>query len=278
VTRPAPTLRPPPPILPGNPSPGRPAPSAGSPGAGEALAVLRKIGWPTNIVVLDWETFFSADYHMKGKGSKGLSTIEYIEDRRFEEIGVACLEFNQPAIDRRATFWPGVKEQLLWLQRQYGKNLERATVVIQNARFDGTILTRKHGVTPPYLVDTIALSRHQDARNTHSLADICDRLCLPPKGDTMQFKGKHWETMTAEEKAAMHQYACNDAEREADAFCILLPRMTRPEVELPLARHTLRLFWEPDLAFDQKLAEELLVKMDQAVDVAMEPVTWVLDG
>jgi hypothetical protein len=240
-------------------------------------SILAQVGWPQDVVVLDFETFFSADYHM-GKG--GLSTIEYIMDPRYEEIGLACLVIpgDMPNSPRQATFWPGVKEQLLWLQKKYGPNLERCTVVIQNARFDGTILGRKHKIAPPYVVDTLALSRHQDARNTHNLHDLCERYGLPPKGDTMQFKGKHWATMTEEEKQAMSAYSCNDAEREMDLFAILLPKLTRPRVELALQYHTLTLFWAPLLRFDFKLAEELQTKMNGEMEKALLSVKWVLNG
>jgi DNA polymerase bacteriophage-type len=232
------------------------------------LDVLQRVGYPQDVVVTDFETYFDKTYKM-GKG--GLSTIGYIMDSRYEEIGVATLmvDADLPFAPKQATFWPNVEEQLQWMQRKYGPNLERCTVVIQNARFDGLILGRKHDIAPPYVVDTIALSRHQDARNTHNLADICDRLGLPPKGDTMQFSGKHWATMTPDEQLAMHQYSCNDAEREWDVFTRLLPRLTRPEVEIPLQRHTLRLFLEPELAFDFTEADRLSGLMSAQVSKDM---------
>jgi DNA polymerase III epsilon subunit-like protein len=231
--------------------------------------VLKSVGWPTDVIVLDFETFFSKEYSL----SK-LATICYIEDKRFEEIGVAVLviDGNAPFAPRQATFWPNVKEELAWLQNRYGESLERCTVVIQNARFDGTILTRKYGVTPPFVVDTVALSRHLDARNKHNLADLCERWNLPPKGNTMQFEGLHWDAMTPEQRDAMASYACNDAEREADLFTILLPKLTRPQVELPLIRHTLRLYWLPDLEFDFEEAERLIARMEAQVKLDTDPV------
>lgn len=261
-------MLPPPTITPRNTPPRLPLPGgdpAGTVVAGcEWRDVLRKVGWPQDVMVLDWETFFDADYHMKGKGNSGLSTIEYIESPKFEEQGVAVLivKGDAPYAPRQATFWPGVKEELTWLQDQFGSNLERCTVVIQNARFDGTILVRKHNIVPPFVVDTLALSRHLDARNTHNLHDLCLRWNLPPKGDTMNFKGVHWETATPEVRAAFAAYSCNDAEREFDLFSILLPKLTRPEIELPLQRHTLRLFWEPELVFDFAEADRLTGLME----------------
>ena len=239
-----------------------------------AIAVLQKCNWPTDIVVIDFETYFTAEYSLEK-----LSTIEYIESPKFEEQGVACLIVHgeSPYAPRQAAFWPNVEEQLLWLQKQYGRNLERCTVVIQNARFDGTILVRKHSILPPFVVDTLALSRHLDARNTHKLKDLCKRWGLPPKGETMKFIGLKWATMTPDQREAYASYANNDAEREADLLAILLPKLTRPEVELPLQRHTLRLYWSPELCFDFPLADELLAKMNQEVEKSLESVAWVLD-
>jgi DNA polymerase bacteriophage-type len=239
-----------------------PQPTQSPPGAGEAIAVLRDCGWPTDVVILDWETYFDAKYSLTE-----MSTIEYIEHDKFEEQGVACLVIHGdlPAAPRQATFWPNVKEQVSWLQSRYGQNLESATVVAQNVRFDGSILVRKHGIIPPYVVDIVALSRHLDARNTHNLKALCERHHLPPKGDTLLFQGKRWELMIEEERIAYAAYACNDAEREADLFCILLPKLTRPEIELPLQRHTLRLYWEPELMFDFAEADRLKELMEAQV-------------
>jgi DNA polymerase bacteriophage-type len=231
-------------------------------GSGESSAwvdILRKIGWPTDIVMLDWECYFDKTYRL-GKG--GLSTIEYVEDRRFEELGVACL-LSYGTTRRPAQFWHNVSEQLAHLQAKYGQNLELCTVCAFNARFDGTILARKYGIVPPYCIDVMALSKHLDARNRHNLEEVLERYYLPPKGDTMQFRGLHWSSMTEEERLALMDYSRNDAERQMDLLALLLPMLGRPEIELPLIRHTLRLFWEPELQFDADLAAILIAKMDQ---------------
>ncbi|KKL45999.1 hypothetical protein LCGC14_2349990, partial [marine sediment metagenome] len=148
------------------------------------IDVLKAAGYPIDVVVLDWETFFSKDYSLKK-----ISTIEYIEDDRFEELGVAVLLGNQPSY---CTFWPDVAGELMWLQSQYGKNLERCTVSWHNGRFDGTILASKWGIVPPYSIDTLDLASHINCRVKNSLAALCERYGLPAKGDTMQFSGLHW--------------------------------------------------------------------------------------
>lgn len=145
--------------------------------------ILKDVGWPTDVVVIDFETYFDADYSLKK-----MSTIEYIEDPRFEILGVA-VKAIRAELESPSGFWSA--NAVDFLEIYHGENLERATVVMMNARFDGTILARKFGIVPSFVVDIRDLSRHLDARNRHSLKDICKRLSLPDKGDTMEFKGLH---------------------------------------------------------------------------------------
>ena len=257
------------PNLPAQPPPATVQSQVATVGAGWA-DVLRRCGSPETVLILDMETFFSKQYHM-GRSKEGLSTIEYIQDSRYEELGVACLVIpdGQPFAPRTATFWHDAKERLSWLQSRYGKNLERCTCVMHNARFDSCILAKKYHIVPPYIVDTLALSRHVDARDRHDLKHLCEKYGLPPKGDTQSFEGLRWHTMSDEQKDAMSAYATNDAERTADLFALLLPRLTRPDVELRLQQHTLRLFTDPDLAFDFTLAADLAAKMEAQVAADM---------
>ena len=266
-------MLPPPPCIPAPPpcGPSSPAACPGAAGVSSSawVQVLQEVGWPTDAVVLDFETYFdNAGYSL----SK-LSTIEYIEDSRYEELGLAALLIpgDRPFTPRQATFWWDAADHLAWLQRQYGVNLEGCTVIAHNARFDCTILARKHNIIPPHVVDTLALSRHLDARNKHDLKTLCQRWGLPPKGDTMQFSGLHRADLTPEQADDLATYARNDAEREMDLLAVLLPKLTRPGVELRLQAHTVRLFTEPELAFDFTLAAELAVKMEAQVAKDIEP-------
>jgi DNA polymerase bacteriophage-type len=265
---PSPTI-PGPPTLPD----GLPPPPAAVPVGGSAwVQVLRACGWPTDVLVLDMETYFDREFRM-GK-PPGLSTIEYIQDERFEEIGLGRL-FNpgtEPFRPRVATFFPDVAGELAWEKHNFGENLERCTVVMQNARFDASILAFRHGIHPPYVVDTLGLARHQDARNANDLASLCERWHLPAKGDTMQFSGLHWAGMTDDQQIAMSRYCCNDVERTMDLFAILLPRLTRPDVELRLMAHTIRLFTQPALAFDFTEADRLIAAMGAEVEKVLADV------
>lgn len=237
--------------------------------------ILESCGYPTDILVLDFETYFDKDYSLKK-----LSTIEYIEDPRYEEHGVAYLHVPGDPITGSG-FATDTSALLHTYQREFGDNLEGCTVCGMNLRFDGTILVRKHNITPPYVVDVLDLAHHLNPRRRCRLEDLCERYGLPAKGDTMQFLGLHWDAgvtvtpdgpptiyqgMTDEQKQAMHEYACNDAEQEWNLFKLLLPQITRPEFELPLARHTHGLFWHPLLAFDFEGADKLATDMEAKID------------
>jgi DNA polymerase I-like protein with 3'-5' exonuclease and polymerase domains len=207
-------------------------------------------------------------------GTGGLPTICYIQHPEFHEEGVAVLivKGDAPYAPRQSVFWPGVTEELNWLRHEYGENLERCTVVMHNAKFDASILARKHGIYPPFILDTIALSRHQDARNKHNLKDVAVRWGLPAKGETEDFRGLHWDTMTQAQRESYASYANRDAEITFGLVEILLPRLTRPEVEVPLQRHTLKMYVEPEFDFDQAEATRLAEAMEAQVAKDCDPL------
>lgn len=230
------------------------------------VSVLKQVGWPTEVLVLDFETYFDKEY-----GLRKMSTIEYIEDDRFEVLGLG-LKWGFPQCPNQTSFALDVPDVLEHFQNLYGKHLEKKTVLCHNARFDGTILVRKYGIIPEYLVDVRDLSRHLNARDKHSVDEVCKRLGLPAKGDTMEFAGLHPSDMDKTKKEALERYTRNDVEIEFMAFERLLPLIANPEIELPLALHTHKLFWEPEFAFDFGRAEKLIAEMDAEIVEVCEGV------
>jgi hypothetical protein len=220
--------------------------------------VLRRCGWPTTVVTLDFECYFDREYTL----SK-LSTIEYVTDSRFEVIGLARQLWTPDSGRSPSSFWWGetARADLCWLQMQYGKHLEGCTCVFQNSRFDCSILAKHYGIFPRYTVDVKALSAHLDARAKHKLASLAEEHGLAPKGDTMQFLGLHLADMTPEQRTAMSTYANHDAELETELFTRLLPRLTWPEVELRLQHETLGMFTKARLGFDYAEARKIITEM-----------------
>lgn len=229
--------------------------------------ILAEAGFPTDVVVLDWETYFDSDYSLRK-----LSTIEYVTDPRFEELGLAWLRQQPGKPPAVSEFSSKPHEVLDWLTRQYGGDLGGCTVVIQNAIFDGSILAHHYGIQPRYVVDTLGLARHINPRVKNDLKTLAERYGLKAKGDTTQFKGLRYDAWTDEQFAALTEYATGDTDIEWALFCKLLPYLSRPKVELPLMVHTLRLFWQPCLGIDFDAGEKLVADMKTEVDNVLKPL------
>lgn len=266
----------------------------------EWKARLREAGYPPSVVVIDFETYFDPAYRMH---SSKLSTIEYITDRRFEVLGVATLEMLSPFDDyeQRTVWWPqaeGVGTVLAHLQREYGENLEKCTVVAQNAVYDGAILTYRYGITPPHVIDILGLARHWSSRQKNDLATLANLYNLPAKGETQEFTGlsfrprfkpvKHGRIkgpqrpvrrplITDEQHEHLARYSKNDVMREWELFTLLLPRLSNPNTELPAMQHTLELFWSPTLGVDQKRGGELVEQMTQQIGIAINAASQLSD-
>ncbi len=233
--------------------------------------ILKNIGWPTDILTLDFETYFDTEYSL----GKKMPTVEYIMDDRFEFTGVG-LAYSPDFIPK---FYPANPNSLTiaCLKNRYGKNLENCTVVIQNAKFDALILKEKFGIIPPYIIDTIDLARFYDSRMSHKLKDLTKTFGYSsPKGDTQRFKGLHYEDMSNEQKEALSEYCRTDIDLTTKLFKILLPLISNPEIEIPLARHTLGLFLNPQVKLNFGKAEELKSKMEAEKDIVLNKVSWAL--
>ncbi len=227
--------------------------------------ILKLAGWPTNFVVLDFETYYDDEYTL----SK-MSHWEYITDKRFEVTGCG-FKFNP---DGESFFvWPDHLYQYFSdLQECYGHELQDITVVIQNAQFDALLLLQHFGIAAKHVIDVKHLDAHFDSRRSHRLKDMAARNKLQPKGETIQFKGVHLTDMTAEQREAMVEYCKNDCDLEYALFEKLLPYLSDPATELNHAMHTTNLYTKPRLSFDFDLADELTASMTKHIDEACESV------
>lgn len=206
--------------------------------------ILQSINYPTDILTLDFETYFDQEYSLKK-----MSTIEFVTDKRFEFLGLGLYwsDANEQVFIKPS----GIKETL----EAFGMN--SLTVVVQNARFDITILQTKFGIVPKYIINILDLARYYDARMKHTLASLCKLFGLKPKGDTNQFKGLHYKDMTSEQWQALVEYGLGDVESETELLKILLPYLTNPTMEIPLMQHTLKMWLQPKIQFDFKKAGKL---------------------
>jgi DNA polymerase len=262
------------------------------------VEILNRCGYPLDVVVIDFETYFDDSYGM-GSSESALSTIEYVQDKRFEILGCAFTPMDglTPFTDYEyhTQFQIGEKNVasfLKYLQNEYGPNLEHCTVVMQNAQFDAAILSRKFNIHPPHLIDVLGLARHWNSRQKHGLDTLAKQFELPLKGDTEQFSGCTFRKrmfipksrkrgpkmpvqrplMTDEQVTALSTYASNDAMREWELFTLLLPRLSNPQRELQIMQHTLELFTKPVLRVDFAKGEELIQQFREQINQALEVV------
>jgi len=230
--------------------------------------ILSQIEWPTDVLMIDFESYFAPDYSIVDLGSTA-----YVADPRFEFTGLG-VQINDG--DPIFASGPYVELMIDRLKRKFGKALHNCTVVAKNNKFDLLILAEKFGIYPAYPLDVEDLSRYYDARMRHRLKDLAKHFGLPPKGDTMQFKGLHWGDMSPEQKRNMREYCLGDIHDQIELLKILLPIIQNPGVELDLARHTLNLYTKPMLDLDVEQAIQIGSDMDKALSKDISKVAWVL--
>ena len=229
--------------------------------------VLQNAGFPTDVLVLDWETYADTEYNLR---KKDLYYPEYVADPRFEILGVGFQ--RPPEQGHKSIFAPAYTPEhmprivRIW-QHWYGKNLERCTVACHNAFFDLLVLFEKFGVLPPYTVDTRDLSRHLDARDQHNLDHVAKKYGAPvTKGDTKQFFGLHVGDFTTQKWQDLSTYGIGDIDITAFLVKKLLPLITRPNTELRLMAQTLRMFLDPHVVIDMDLGKQLAIDMTAEID------------
>jgi DNA polymerase III epsilon subunit-like protein len=230
----------------------------------ECQEILQRIGYPIDIVVLDFETRFTSTYHM---GSSGLSTPEYVMDERFDFLGMAY--------DTLGVVLYTIPKELERLAPTIRRWCTDYTVVAHNAAFDGLILKEKFGVAPKYCIDTIGLSRFFEARARHKLEECAKRYGLQPKGELAFAKGKHWKDLTPPLRKQLISYAKNDVEITARLFEIMLPLLPRPKKELAIMQDLLERAWEPRLEFNFEKAEELKGSMEEQINKKLLEIDWL---
>ena len=215
--------------------------------------ILKSCGYPTDVLVLDCESYFDKDYNLKK-----LSTYEYVSSDKFEVLGWAT-----KWKDESAGFHSTLPKHIQW---------KSITIIMHNAPYDALVLAIHYGIYPPFIIDTLDLARHVEPRWSNSLADLCKRHKLPPKGDTKQFEGLHRSDLDLQTLDDLAGYATNDAEREYNLLQLLLPKLSNPKFELAVARYTRDLFIKPILHFDMSRAKKLKEDMQAEVQKVLAEV------
>jgi DNA polymerase len=219
---------------------------------------LNQAGYPTSVLMLDFECFFSKDYSLKKMG-----VFEYVADPRFAVLGCAfkvvgtihsLFEFGAQRVTTQLS-------TIKW---------DELTIAGQNLPFDAWILAKKFGIYPRYTVDVLDLARAWDAEAKHDLDTLAITFNVGRKGRTLDFEGVTEANATPEQQKALAEYACNDVELQDKLLRILLPRLTNPAVEIPLAHATLEMRTKPTLVCDNKLGDILVSSMKREANASIE--------
>lgn len=244
--------------------------------------ILQVTGYPTQVVVIDFETYFDDVISLSKQ-----STVEHVMDERFEILGASIHEQRQRFDEFRPQWWNAARlpDMIAYLQREYGQNLEGCTLVAHNAYYECLILALLFGIHPPHVVCTLGLDRHFDARADHDLGTIAKREGLPVKGDTKEFKHWTWRTrrakpkgrgkkrkmprmqpkITTEMEVKLADYCDRDIKIEWGLFQIRLPQMSRVGFELRVMQNTIELYSKPRLGVDFEFGEWLASEYEARV-------------
>lgn len=203
-------------------------------------------------IVLDFETYYDSEYSLRK-----MTPVEYIMDARFEVIGCAVKEADQPP------FWLTHEELAIYLDMLP----ERVTIVSHNALFDMCILSWIYDYVPTIMIDTLGMARAWMGHKMRSLAlaSLATYLGIGVKGDTVyKVQGMGLAAIKAagfyEDYAA---YSCTDAD-----LCWKLYRHMIdegfPVQEIAVMDTVLRCAVKPKFVLDQGLLAEHLHNTIQA--------------
>jgi DNA polymerase len=197
-----------------------------------------------SIYTIDLETYYAKDYSL----SK-LTTEEYVNDPRFEVIGLAIKKGEEE------TQWYSGDDVAGFLNKF---DFSNSMIVCHNTMFDAAILGWRYGVNPKVWADTMSMARF--VRGVHvpaSLASLSEHYALGVKGtEVHDALGKRRADFTDWELARYGGYCVNDVDLTYRLFKRLLPKV--PAKELRLIDLTLRFFVEPVMQVDSAVLEARL--------------------
>lgn len=193
------------------------------------------------MITLDFESYYSKDYSL----SK-LITEQYINDPRFEVIGVSVKRDDMPIIWITGDDYT-IKRRLLQL------GVDKSVVCCHNAAFDCAILSWRYDIRPPVIVDTLSMARPViGLTKSVSLRTLSEYFGIGEKGtEIYNTLGKHREDFTPEELARFGEYCRQDVNLTYQLYFKLKPYI--PVREMFLIDLTIRMFTEPKIELDLPL-------------------------
>ena len=213
-----------------------------------------------SIITIDFETYYDKDYSL----SK-MTTEEYINDSRFEVIGIGVKVDDGPA----QWYTDGIDNVLALF------DWSEHAILCHNTLFDGAILAWKYGVKPGMWLDTLCMARAIHGVDAGgSLKALTSRYSIGEKGDeVINALGKRRADFTAVELDRYASYCRNDVDLTYKLFEILANGF--PDNEFNLIDMTLRMYTEPTLTVDDYL---LVEKLQEVRDTKAELLQGLMEA
>lgn len=209
---------------------------------------LKNVDWD-NLVVLDFETYFDADYTLKK-----LNTSSYIYDERFKAQMVGVKHGNKPTVIIPHADIPSYLHSIDWTV---------SSLLCHNAAFDGFILHHHYDVHPHYIYDTLSMARGLHSNDIG--AGLDEVAAFYGKGNKLpdvldRTKGVvDWDDELYEDAAA---YCEQDVELTLAVFKEMHKHF--PDTEMDLIDLTVRMFTQPKLRIDiPRVETELQRELDE---------------
>jgi DNA polymerase len=197
------------------------------------------------IVTLDFETYFSAEYSLK---LKKYNTSGYIRDPQFKAQCVAIKMGDDPVVWIAGERVPVALKFVNW---------SKSALLCHNTAFDGYILAYHYGIIPAYYLDTLSMARaiHSNSIGA-SLSAVSRYYGVGNKLPDILNSTKGVRDLPPNTLTKLGTYCAVDTELCRKIFDIM--RVNFPEREFDLIDLTLRMFCEPKVILDLPLVLEAL--------------------
>ena len=220
-----------------------------------------------SIITIDFETYYDKEYSL----SK-MTTEEYINDPRFEVIGVGI------KYDDRVTEWfVGGTEEFNDAIEELQVVASDCAILCHNTLFDGAILAWKFSIKPGMWFDTLSMARAMHGVSAGgSLKALALRYGLGEKGDeVINALGKRLADFDQVSLKRYGDYCRNDV----DLTYGLFHRLTEgfPDDEFKLIDLTLRMYTEPSLQVNDALLVERLEYLREQKEELLSTLKTILD-
>jgi DNA polymerase len=192
-----------------------------------------------SIITIDFETYYDKDYSL----SK-MTTEEYINDPRFEVIGMGFKMDDGPT-----EWYVGDEVKYVLMDMDCSSH----AILCHNTLFDGAILSWKYGIKPGMWFDTLCMARAIHGVDAGgSLKQLASQYQLGEKGEeVIHALGKRRTDFTDADLSRYGMYCRNDVDLTYSLFDRLSSRF--PDMEYSLIDFTIRMYTEPAFQVDDAL-------------------------